>query len=462
LSSENLYMVTVHDYGKVKRLYLKGAPEKVLSMSSCLQNEEGTAPLNNTFIKSINGLIEEMTKQALRTIAVAYLDLENFFGRLDENVFKGKLTYCGTLGMIDPPREEAVQAISACKRAKIRVMMITGDNPLTAKAIAKEIGLDSEKVITGKQLHSMSDAELKEHLKDTSVFARVEPSQKLRIVEALQAQEEVVAMTGDGVNDAPALETANIGIAMGLSGTDVAKESADMILADDQFDTIVAAIEEGRTIFNGLRNVCSFLLTICLGELLALILSVLFIKEPSLSPLQILWINLISGSLVAIPLGIEPKTGLEMTLPPRSPRSGLIYQGMLYKIAFYALLLGLSVFFLFQFAHSTMQQVEARSVILTSIVIFEWLIGFKMRSEDISLRKLGIFSNKPIWMAISVGLFLHIMILYTPIFQKIFHLHPLTLYQWLIAIVPGALAFVVETVRKEFFPQLFSKGRFDA
>ena len=249
--------------------------------------------------------------------------------------------------MSDPPRAEARAAVRQCQEAGIRAVMITGDNPATAAAVARSIGLPEGRPVTGAEIGRMSDAELDGAVRGTSVFARIEPLHKLRIVQAYKRQGEVVAMTGDGVNDAPALETADIGIAMGITGTDVAKEAADMVLADDNFASILAAVEEGRSIFNRLRNVTFFLLTTCFGELLALMLCVFFLGVAPLEPLQILWINLLTGSIMAIPLGLEPRTGLELRQTPRDPRVGLLYPGLLLRCGFLAVLLGVGVTLLF-------------------------------------------------------------------------------------------------------------------
>jgi Ca2+-transporting ATPase len=458
-TSESLYMATLHTSEYSRKIYVKGAPEKILSMCNFALTAAGETPLDTPLLQQIEKMVEEMTKDALRTIAVAYAEVSHSSGSLTEEMLKRKLVFAGVFGMIDPPREEAVHAVSLCKDAGIRVIMITGDHPWTAAAIAKEIGLTTSKVITGKELHRMSDKDLSVLLSNASVFARVEPAQKLRIVKALQAEGHIVAMTGDGVNDAPALEIADIGIAMGLSGTDVAKEAADMVLADDHFDTIVAAVEEGRRIFSRLRNVCGFLLTTCIGELLGLILSVFFIGLAPLTPLQILWLNLISGSLIAIPLGFEPNTGNEMKRPPRSPKSQLLYEGMLYRILFFVILLGVSLFLIFQYAYTNISLDRARTMVLTSVVIFEWFLAINMRSEELSLRKLGLFSNPSLIVAISCGIVLHLLVLYLPFFQDVFKTSPLTLLEWLFVSIPGALAFFLETARKELFPHLFSKGR---
>jgi Ca2+-transporting ATPase len=440
--SENLFMATSHP----GLICVKGAPEKVLSLC---------APLADSSLDRIEKAIDEMTEKALRLIAVAVRKGGDL--TLTEERLKGSLDFVGLFGLIDPPRKEAIEAIEACKKGRIRVAMITGDNPKTAQAIAKALKIDSDQVLTGTELKSLGEADLKKVLAHTSVFARIEPADKLRIVRTFQSLGEIVAMTGDGVNDAPALEAANIGIAMGKNGTDVAKEAADMILSDDQFNSIVAAVEEGRATFNRLRNVTSFLLTICFGELFGLILSVSFTGLAPLIPLQILWVNLISGSLIAIPLGLEPKTGNEMSLPPRRAPLSLLPFGTLLRISTLAALLGIGVFAIFETSIASYPIEKGRTVVLTSLVAFEWLIAFQMRSDEEPMRKIGFARNRPLLFAIASGLSLHLLVLYLPFFQKLFLTSPLSIKDWALALAPGLLLFCLEALRKEFAPRLFSK-----
>lgn len=458
--SENLYMATLHSAEDGRWIYVKGAPEKILQLSSFVLTTQGEVAFNERIHRQIAEALEGMTKHALRLIAVAYYKMTNNADRLTEELFHGKLIFCGVFGMIDPPRKEAIESIAICKQAGIRVVMITGDNPLTAAAIAEDLGIASSSIITGKDLKLMSDHELEKRVKETAIFARVEPIQKLRLVKAFQSSGEIVAMTGDGVNDAPALEAANIGIAMSITGTDVAKEAADMILADDRFDSIVAAVEEGRAIFNRLKHVCAFLLTTCIGELLGLILNVFFTGTAPLLPLQILWLNLISGSIIAIPLGFEPKTGNEMKRPPRSPQSGLLHRGMLLRVGYLAILLGIGSFFIFHSVYQIESLEKARTQALCSLVVFEWLIAFQMRSEEVPLRKLGFFSNQPLLIAVFGAAALHLLIIYIPFLQELFHTQALSLSEWGFAFIPGAVIFLLETLRKEFFPTMFSQEKF--
>jgi Ca2+-transporting ATPase len=330
---------------------------------------------------------------------------------------------------------------------------------MTASAIAHQIGISNNGAISGEELEKLSDEELKSKIVHYSVFARVEPLHKLKIVEAYQGLGHIVAMTGDGVNDAPALEAANIGVSMGISGTEVAKEASDIVLSDDNFASVVAAVEEGRTIFNRLRNVCTFLLTTCFGELLGLTLCVLFTGLAPLLPLQILWINLVTGVIIAVPLGLEPKTGKELKQPPRDPKVELIFKGMRYRIGFLAIMLSLSIFFVFKFALATSSLETARTMILCNVIFFEWLIAFNVRSDEITILKLGILKNIPLIIAIGAAFVLQVLILHLPFFQHHFATTPLTSQQWMIALFSSFTIFILESLRKIFFPTLFSKGK---
>ena len=298
--------------------------------------------------------------------------------------------------------------------------MITGDNRVTAESIARQLDLPPGKSLTGAQLHEMSDEELSRQVEDISVFARIEPLHKLRIVNAFKGHGHVVAMTGDGVNDAPALKAANIGIAMGITGTDVAKEAGDMTLADDNFASVVAAVDEGRAIFNRLRNVIFFLLSTNIGELLALILTILFVGKAPLLAVQIIWVNLVTDTASAIPLGLEPKIGDELKQPPRHPDVGLLFPGLILRIATMAIIMSVGVFMIFNWAQARMSLEEARTITFCSLVAFEWFRAFNARSDERTIFKLGVLRNRWLVASISFAILLQIAVIYVPFLQVAF------------------------------------------
>lgn len=337
--------------------------------------------------------------------------------------------------------------------------MATGDNKVTAEAIGRSLGLSGGLKLTGNDLTRMSDEELKSKIEDVSVFARIEPLHKLRIVQAFKSRGHITAMTGDGVNDAPALEAADIGISMGITGTDVAKEASDMILADDNFASIVTAVEEGHAIFNRLRNVVTFMLTTCFGELLTIALAVSILGETPLVPLQILWINLVTGALIAIPLGLEPRTGYELSTPPRSSKVGLIFPGMLMRILFLASMLGIGAFLVFHWTLDHYELHEARTMAFCTVVAFEWLVAFNLRSDEYTIFRLGIFKNRWVVGAIFAGLALQLMVIYVPFFHDPFDTVALKAFEWGIILIPAVTIFLVETIRKLLAPKLFSLGK---
>jgi Ca2+-transporting ATPase len=458
-NSQRKWMATLHGESGKRVVYIKGALEKLIEMASYVRTEEGVVPITEKERGAFLEVHDQMASEAMRVLAVGYAEYPVSCGKLQDSCLTGKVVLCGMFAMIDPPRVEVIKAIKDCKGAGIRVVMITGDNALTAAAIGKEIGLDAREVLSGKEVASMDDNTLKEKVKSVSIFARIDPLDKLRIVSGLKSHGDVVAMTGDGVNDAPALEKADIGIAMGITGTDVAKEAADMILSDDNFASIVAAVEEGRAIFDRLRNVTAFLITTCLGELFALILAISFLGKAPLEPIQILWINVVTGALIAIPLGLEPKTGQELSWPPRRKKTGLIYPGMLYRIGFLSGSLALSVFLIFQWSISRMPVNEARTIIFSAIVVFEWLLAFSFRADNITTFRLGFFKNKWLFLSIGLGLCLHLSVNYVKEIHEWFHVVPMKSYEWSLALIPGVVIFILETIRKIFFPKLFDRGK---
>lgn len=457
--SENQYMVTLQKENYKRVLYIKGSLEKILPMAAYESTQAGPQPLSESRRKHFREAAESMAREAMRVLAVASMEYPPEMGKPSERQWKGRLVILGLFGMIDPPREEAKKAIGLCHQGGIKVVMATGDNPVTAQAIAKSLGIRGSLSFTGNDLGQMSDAALEKDIEQVSVFARIEPLHKLRIVNAFKRRGHVVAMTGDGINDAPALETADIGVSMGITGTDVAKEASDMILADDNFASIITAVEEGRAIFNRLRNVLTFMLSTCFGELLTLVLGVLFLGQTPLIPLQILWINLVTGALIAIPLGMEPRTGDELLNPPRSPKVGLIFPGMILRVAFLSSMLGTGAFLVFRWTLRHYDLHEARTMAFCAVVAFEWLVAFNTRSDEKTIFRLGVLKNPWVVGAVFTGLALQMVVIYVPFLHEPFDTVPLKAFEWGIVLLPGFSIFLIETLRKLVAPKLFSFGK---
>ena len=457
--SELRFMATLHQNKQGKIIFVKGAMEKILEMSNSILKNGKPVPLKKANKDSIIQVSNSMSKDAMRVMALAYAKHSQELAELKEKHVKGELVFVGLVGMIDPPREDAKKAVKLAKNAGIKVVMITGDNKLTAESVAKLLDLPSGEVLTGEDIEKISDDELVQRVENISVIARVEPVLKLRIVNAFKKIGHIVAMTGDGVNDAPALKAADIGVAMGITGTDVAKEAADMILLDDNFASVVSAVEEGRAIFNRLRNVVTFLLSTGIGELFALIIGILFLGKVPLNALQILWVNLVTGTMMAVPLGLEPKIGDELNKKPRHPKVGLIFPGLMFRVGFLAGMLGIGTVIVFNFIESNASLQEAQTIAFCSIVIFEWFLAFNARSDEFTVFRLGLLRNRWILISLSVAILLQIAVVYVPFFQVAFGTYPLSLHEWAIALLPGTTIFVVETIRKQVKPQLFNRGK---
>ncbi|MBI2857032.1 MAG: HAD-IC family P-type ATPase [Chloroflexi bacterium] len=458
--SEKLYMATLHAVEEGRVAYFKGAPEKLLSLCRFQAGPEGIAPMGGEETLAVMAAAGAMARQALRVLAIACADLPPGTGKLDGHVVESGLTFVGLVGMADPPRSEAKQAVALCKQAGIRVVMITGDNKVTAEAIGAQLGLLAGRAVTGVEVEKMSDEALAKEIEGISIFARIEPLHKLKIVNALKRRGHIVAMTGDGVNDAPALKAANIGIAMGKAGTDVAKEASDMVLADDNFASVVAAVEEGRAIFARLRNVLFFSLNTNLSELVVLMLCILFIGVSPLLAVQILWINIVTDTAGDIPLGLEPKSGDELQRPPRRPGAGIMYAGLFLRIVTVAALIGIGSFLVFRWAESRMSLDAARTVTFCALAAFEWLMAFSARSDEKTVFKLGLLRNRPLAISIGAAALLQLAVVYVPFLQVAFHTAPIGLKEWgIVAVAAGGL-FMAEELRKAFFPGLFSTGKY--
>lgn len=326
-------------------------------------------------------------------------------------------------------------------------------------AIAEEIGLPPGEALNGLELNKISDEDLKNRIDKISVFARVEPLHKVRIVDALKSKGYVVAMTGDGVNDGPALRSADIGIAMGIKGTDVAREASDMVLTDDNFASIVAAVEEGRVIFGNIRRCVYFLMSTCMGELFLWTACLLAGVPLPVVAVQILWINLVTDGITTIPLGLEPKHSNVMEEPPRRPKTGITYSGMILRIAFTALWMALGTFLVFKWELTRVGLEEARTIAFSALVAFQWFSVLNARSDQQSLFKLGLFSNRWLLAVIGVAILLQMMVIYIPLFQGLFYTVPLGLEDWGIILLVAVSIFVVEEIRKAIAPRIFTRGK---
>jgi P-type Ca2+ transporter type 2C len=457
--SEKQYMATLHRKDGKQIVFVKGSVEKMLSFSHHRLVNGQVIPLEAGDSQEIFAATADMAGEALRVIALGYVEIPQNLEGLEESHIKGNTIFVGLAGMADPPRPEAIAAVKSCKEAGIKVVMITGDHKLTAESIARQIGLPAGKTVTGAELQKMSDADLDKEINNISVFARIEPLHKLRIVNALKSQGHVVAMTGDGVNDAPALKAADIGISMGITGTDVAKEASNMVLTDDDFASVVSAIDEGRAIFNRLRSVLFYLMNTNIAELLALIASIAFIGKAPLLAVQILWVNLITETAGAIPLGLEPKLGNELKQPPRDPRVGIIFPGLIAHTLTVAVIMGIGIVGIFLWAETRMPLVEAQTLAFCSLVAFRWFIAFSARSDEYTVFKLGVFRNRWLVIIIGVSILLQMAVIYVPFLQTAFKTVPMTLDRWGIALLAGLALFIIEEGRKALFPRLFNSGK---
>ncbi|MBQ2696465.1 MAG: cation-translocating P-type ATPase, partial [Clostridia bacterium] len=360
---------------------------------------------------------ETMSEKALRVLAVGYKEIDALPDVISTDTLETELTFLGLLGMIDPPRPEAKDAVSVCRKAGIKPVMITGDHVITASAIAKELGIlgENDDAITGAQLDNMTDAELDERVEHIAVYARVSPENKIRIVKAWQRKGHVVSMTGDGVNDAPALKAADIGCAMGITGTDVAKGAADMTLTDDNFATIVDAVKEGRGIYANIKKVVGFLLGTNIGEVITVFVAMLLWHKTPLLSLQLLWINLVTDSLPAIALGMEAVESDVMDKKPKPKNEGLFAGGYGLRIAFQGLMFGaLSLFAFWMGERVTGQDAGGQTLAFMVLALSQVVQAFNMRSEH-SLFRIGAFKNKTLNKAALVSLILVLLVLFTPV-----------------------------------------------
>ena len=464
-SSERKRMTTIHNTeGKGKMAYMKGAPEVVLEKCSNILMGGKVIELSPEIRVKLLKVTEAMALQALRNLGFAYkkLDSASDFEEKDERDF----VFVGIVGMIDPPRDEVKQAIHLCREAGIRVVMITGDHKLTATAVARELNLigenDQDKILTGADLDKISDEQLVEFVDRISIYARVAPEHKTKIVKAWKAKNQVVAMTGDGVNDAPALKMSDIGIAMGISGTEVTKEASDMVLADDNFVSIVKAVKEGREIYDNIKKYLTYLLRCNIMEIIVMFVAVISVPylaaivSPgadfvaigeatiALTAVQLLWVNLTTDGLPAIALGLDPGDPDLMQRKPRNPKESLFTKDVKIYLIAAPILMGallLIGYFFYRPWEGGQQLIEARTQLFTSIILMELANALAARSLKYPTLKVGLFKNRFLWYAILSSMALQLMVLYVPGVQGVFGVTSPELMDWGLALLFAAIAF---------------------
>lgn len=438
-------MTVIMSDGEKDICYMKGAPERVIERCSFILEYGKIKPLTAQKKRQLSSLVESMSNRALRCIAAAYKD-DNVVH--SESVEQG-LIFLGVAGSMDPPRLEVRDAVLKCKLAGVKPIMITGDHKNTALAIAKSINIcnSDDQALTGDELEKITDEQLVEKVKSVRVFARVSPNHKLRIVKAFKRNNNIVAMTGDGVNDAPAIKEADIGVAMGISGTDVTKEAASMVLTDDNFATIVSAVEEGRIIYDNIRKFIRYLLSCNLGEVLTMFLASIFYMPNPLTPIQILFVNLATDGLPAIALGVDPPDKDIMRQQPRVKGESIFARGLWEKIVVRGCLIGVCTLLSFMVGrYYRMNLATCRTVALCTLVMSQLLHVFECRSERHSIFEIKIFSNIYLLGAVLVSITMVACILYIPFLASVFNTVPLKMNQWFLVLFFSGIIFLINSL----------------
>lgn len=456
--SERGYMATMHRHEAKGVIYVKGAPEKVIEMCAAADGFDAGTILR---------LTDKFAAQGLRLLAFAYKEVEADLRLLTPHEISRGLVFVGLQGMIDPPRPEAIAAVEGCKKAGIRVVMITGDHAITAMAIAKELRIVDEKadILTGKELEGMSDDDLFERVKHVSVYARVSPQHKLRIAQQLKRHGEIVAITGDGVNDAPALKAAHIGVAMGRGGTDVAREAADMVLADDNFASIFHAVREGRIVFENIRKVIAFLIPTGLAAILSIVATILLGLPIPYLPAQLLWINLVTNGLQDVALAFEPGEEGIIAKPPRDPREGIMSTLLIERTLIVGVLISAGVVYNYIDSLRAGDPIEkARTVAVTTMVFFQFFQAWNSRSELTSVFRMSPIGNPFLFVSMLAATLAQIAVIYLPMLRWVFRTEPISATEWLQVLLVSASVMIVVEVdkwwrRKKRGSRSPSKGR---
>jgi len=450
-SSTYKYMATLDRTSAGVRLHVKGAPERILSSCDYILLEGGVVPLTDDRRAAVLAQQEAFADDALRVVAAAYREMPPTAVTATRENAEGGCVFVGLWGMMDPPRVGAAQAVAAAQRAGISVKMITGDHAATAAAIARRVGIlpahaSARAVVTGVELDALCQTALVARMREIAVFSRVEPRHKIRIVEVLQGLGEVVSMTGDGVNDAPALKRADIGVAMGITGTEVSKEAADMVLADDDFVTIVSAVETGRVIYGNLQRVVAFLVTVALGQVLAIVGAQVIGWPLPITPLMVLWANLVVASVLTIPLGVEPKHDDVLALPPRAPGHSIIDRRAAWRIGIGSALKAAGMLAVFGYFHGVSTVIHAQTMAFTTLVAFEWAQAVGSRSWNVPVWRLGLFTNPSLMVGLVAGVALQWLAVSSPTAEGILGTDPLGVTEWLVALGVGSSGLLVSVL----------------
>ena len=445
--SDHKFMVSKNKIDQQDYLFMTGAPEKVMERCKFQQTASGEEELNLTYWDS---KMEEAASQGQRILGAAFKKT-NSEESLSIDQLENDFIFLGIVGIIDPPREEVIQAIKECKSAGVQVKMITGDHAVTAKSIAYEIGIgDGKKVMTGQEIENLNDEELKAVVLENDVYARTTPEHKLRLVKALQAKGKLCAMTGDGVNDAPALKKANIGIAMGIKGTEVTKDASEMVLADDNFASIVNAIKEGRTVYDNIRKALFFILPTNGAESLVLMAAIILNITMPITAAQILWVNMVTAVTLALAISFEPMEEQVMQRAPRNPKSPILGKEFLWKIVYVSVIIGfftLSIFN-YMFENIGLSEEEARTIAVNTLVCAQLFYLFNCRKIDELAVGKGFFENKYVFYAAGLLTVLQLIFVYVPFMNDLFDTAPIDLKYWIYPFVIGLSIFIIVEFEK--------------
>lgn len=447
--SKYKYRATLHIIDNEKFLFVNGAPENLIKICGYEETPKGNQSIDSTFWEE---KIEMAAARGQRLLGCAYAKMPEDTISINHDDLNENMVFLGIVGIIDPPRPEAVDSIRICKNAGIRVKMITGDHSLTARAIGLRMGLtDRDNVISGAELEKMNEDEIREAACDCDIFARTSPEHKLRLVKALQEQGEVVAMTGDGVNDAPALKKADIGVAMGIKGTEVTKDSAAMVLADDNFSSIVSAVEEGRTIYDNLRKTLLFILPTNGAEAFVVCAAIIFGFIMPITPVQILWVNMVTAITLALSLAFEPAEQNTMKRPPRNPKESILGGYFLFRIAFVAFIIGMFTLFLFSyFGNRGCNLAYSRTIAVNMLVFGELFYLFNCRKIHHTIFSKGFLGNRFAFIVSGILILIQLGFTYLPFMQLWFDTAPLRAVDWFYPLAGGALVLLVIEIEKLF------------